>query len=455
MAGQRRLAAILFADMVGFSRQVSADESAGLAARRQVEEALRDAAREHHGRVVKTLGDGAMLEFGSAVDAVQCALAVQERRGEAEPRLRIGVHVGDVTEEDGDLFGNAVNLAARLEEAAPPGRVCVSRAVFEQVRPMLHVEAEPLAPADLPDLPEPLEVLVLTAAAATGLRTADHAREAQPKRTAARLTLARAQELAERDEDGLSFAWTVALAFGAAVLAALFNTLAGWAETAPAWKMVAAFLRQFGRVASYASIGVLGWFALRGLLGPLFRRLQYALFGPREVDREILEKCGEMGAVPPALEAPVSRALSAFAGMADLAREDVWMQRNVSVERYTKQTRTELLALLDQAQQLARVAASLERFGGSVPAHYRETAAAYEAQCARLEAAADSFERAEAALSRAFLLLSARGAQPPPEPLAEVAATFTALTDALTELDERPPVPARPEEAQQTVGRLS
>jgi adenylate cyclase len=140
----RKLAAILVSDVVGYSRLVGADEDRILARLRTLRSDLIDPTiAVHHGRIVKRTGDGAIVEFRSAVDAVNFAVEIQramaERNAEVTPdkriEFRIGIHVGDVVEEsDGDLMGDGVNIAARIEGIAEPGGVCLSIAAYEQVR---------------------------------------------------------------------------------------------------------------------------------------------------------------------------------------------------------------------------------------------------------------------------------------------------------------------------------
>ena len=132
----RKLAAILVSDVVGYSRLTGADEDRILARLRALRSDLIDPTiAVHHGRVVKRTGDGAIVEFRSVVDAVNCAIEVQramvERNAEVAPdkriEFRIGIHLGDVVEEsDGDLMGDGVNIAARLEGIAKPGGICIS-----------------------------------------------------------------------------------------------------------------------------------------------------------------------------------------------------------------------------------------------------------------------------------------------------------------------------------------
>ena len=138
---QRRLAAILAADVAGYSRRVGADEVGTLAAFKAVRCEIVDAAiTEHYGRIVKTTGDGMLVEFASAVDAVNCAMGVQakmaERNGDHAHQItfRIGINIGDIIIDGDDIFGDGVNVAARVENECVPGGVCLSGSAFEQVR---------------------------------------------------------------------------------------------------------------------------------------------------------------------------------------------------------------------------------------------------------------------------------------------------------------------------------
>jgi adenylate cyclase len=136
----RRLAAILAADVAGYSRLMEADEEGTLARLLSLRREVTDPAiAAHRGRIVKTIGDGLLVEFASAVDAVRCADEVQRAMAErnaavaADQRItfRIGIHQGDIIVEDGDIFGDGVNIAARLEALAEPGGICVSARVQE------------------------------------------------------------------------------------------------------------------------------------------------------------------------------------------------------------------------------------------------------------------------------------------------------------------------------------
>ena len=145
MSEFRKLAAILVADVVGYSRLAGADEDRTLARLRGLRSDLIDPAiAAHHGRIVKRTGDGSLIEFRSVVDAVRCAIEVQNGHGRAQRgraasdrriEFRVGIHVGDVVEEaDGDLMGDGVNIAARLEGVAKPGEICLSEDAYRQVR---------------------------------------------------------------------------------------------------------------------------------------------------------------------------------------------------------------------------------------------------------------------------------------------------------------------------------
>src|SRR6478672_11209149 len=146
MASTRRLAAILAADVAGYSRLMGPDEEGTHERLKEHRRQLIDPKiAEHHGRIVKTTGDGLLAEFVSVVDAVRCAAEVQrgmidresEVPDEQRIRFRIGVNLGDVIVEEHDIFGDGVNVAARLEALAEPGGICISRVVRDQIRDKL------------------------------------------------------------------------------------------------------------------------------------------------------------------------------------------------------------------------------------------------------------------------------------------------------------------------------
>jgi adenylate cyclase len=171
MAETRKLAAILVADVVGYSRLVAADEDRTLARLRGLRSDLTDPAiAVHRGRIVKGTGDGLIVEFRSIVDAVRCAIEIQgglvERNAGLAPEkrieLRVGIHVGDVAEEsDGDLMGDGVNIAARLEGIARPGTICLSEDAYRQVKSRLDLKVDDLGVARLKNIAEPIRAYLV------------------------------------------------------------------------------------------------------------------------------------------------------------------------------------------------------------------------------------------------------------------------------------------------------
>jgi adenylate cyclase len=171
MSESRKLAAILAADVVGFSRLTGADEDRTLARLRALRSDLIDPTiAVHKGRVVKRTGDGAIVEFRSVVDAVRCAIEIQnsmiERNAGLPPErrieFRIGIHLGDVVEEnDGDLMGDGVNIAARLEGVAQPGAICLSEDAYRQVKSRLDLSINDLGETKLKNIAEPMRVYSL------------------------------------------------------------------------------------------------------------------------------------------------------------------------------------------------------------------------------------------------------------------------------------------------------
>jgi TolB-like protein/class 3 adenylate cyclase len=171
MTETRKLAAILAADVVGFSRLTGADEDRTLARLRTLRSDLIDpTVAVHNGRVVKRTGDGALVEFRSVVDAVRCAIEIQNGMTERNAGLpterriefRIGVHLGDVVEEsDGDLMGDGVNIAARLEGIAAPGAICLSEDAYRQVKARLEIAVNDLGDTRLKNIAEPVRVYSL------------------------------------------------------------------------------------------------------------------------------------------------------------------------------------------------------------------------------------------------------------------------------------------------------
>jgi class 3 adenylate cyclase/TolB-like protein/Flp pilus assembly protein TadD len=165
---ERRLAAIMAADVAGYSRLMGADEEgthARLTALRR--DQIDPAIGQHHGRVIKHTGDGFLAEFASVVDAVRCALMIQDRvgasTGDAAQKIefRIGINLADVISETDDLFGDGVNIAARLEGIAPPGGICLSRAAYDQVRGKIGVAARDMGPQQLKNIAEPVHAFCI------------------------------------------------------------------------------------------------------------------------------------------------------------------------------------------------------------------------------------------------------------------------------------------------------
>ena len=163
--GERRLAAVLAADMVGYSRLMEADEAGTLARQRaHRDEVIDPAIAEHDGRIVKTTGDGMLVEFASVVDAVASAARIQQAMAEREAersedvriRYRIGINLGDIVIEGDDIFGDGVNIAARLEGLAEPGGICVSDVVRQSVEGRLDLAFEDIGLQSLKNISRPV-----------------------------------------------------------------------------------------------------------------------------------------------------------------------------------------------------------------------------------------------------------------------------------------------------------
>src|SRR5471032_2651853 len=162
---ERRLVAVLAADVAGYSRLMGADEEGTLAQLKACRKALLDPKiAEHRGRIVKTTGDGMLVEFASAVDAARCAVEVQRSMAEQNTEVqqakriefRIGIHVGDIIIDENDIFGDGVNIAARLEGIAEAGGVCISDDTQRQVRGKVDFVFEDMGPQSLKNIAEPM-----------------------------------------------------------------------------------------------------------------------------------------------------------------------------------------------------------------------------------------------------------------------------------------------------------
>jgi adenylate cyclase len=174
----RKIAAILVSDVVGYSRLAGVDEDRTLARLRALRSDLIDPTISvHHGRIVKRTGDGSVIEFRSVVDAVRCALEVQrtmvERNAGVPPErrieFRVGIHLGDVVEEaDGDLMGDGVNIAARVEGVCEPGGVCLSEDAYRQVRDRVKEEFADLGDRELKNIARPIRVYAVKIGSESG-----------------------------------------------------------------------------------------------------------------------------------------------------------------------------------------------------------------------------------------------------------------------------------------------
>ena len=187
IAVSRRLVAVFAADVEGYSRLMGADEVGtlkGLTERRAILDRL---IGEHRGRIANTAGDSVLAEFGSAVDAVQCAVEAQTALAEANSSLapdrrisfRIGIHIGDVMIRAGDLFGDGVNIAARLQTIAKPGGVCISGATYDQVRKVLPMTFVDLGVQQVKNIQEPIRAYQVSAPSETREAARERVAEAE------------------------------------------------------------------------------------------------------------------------------------------------------------------------------------------------------------------------------------------------------------------------------------
>src|SRR6476660_1028429 len=202
MPETRKLAAILAADVVGYSKLAASDEERTLARLRALRSDLIDPTIAlHHGRVVKRTGDGVLIEFRSVVDAVRCAIEIQngmvERNAGLPPErrieFRVGIHLGDVVEEsDGDLMGDGVNIAARLEGIAEPGGICLSEDAYRQVKSRLDPAVADRGQIQLRNIAEPIRVYALRVGVPVQAQPQTAVQVAAPKKRSALAPLASA-----------------------------------------------------------------------------------------------------------------------------------------------------------------------------------------------------------------------------------------------------------------------
>jgi adenylate cyclase len=202
MSETRKLAAILVADVVGYSRLTGVDEERTLARLRGLRSDLVDpSVAAHRGRIVKRTGDGSIIEFRSVVDAVRCAVEIQNGMAERNAgvnedrriEFRIGIHLGDVVEEsDGDLMGDGVNIAARLEGICKPGAVCLSEDAYRQVKGRLDLAVSDLGQTQLKNIAEPIRVYSLRVGVPAQAKPAMPTGPPAPKKRSALMPLAAA-----------------------------------------------------------------------------------------------------------------------------------------------------------------------------------------------------------------------------------------------------------------------
>ena len=156
--GKRKLSAIMFTDMKGYSKEMGADEEKTLKKVWRYEKAMRQVIKEHEGRVVKTIGDAIMGDFDSAVNAVRAAVEIQQLLAKEEIKIRIGIQLGDVIHKGGDIFGDGVNIASRIESICEPGKIYISEDVYNQVRDKIKADFENLGVKPLKNIDRPPKV---------------------------------------------------------------------------------------------------------------------------------------------------------------------------------------------------------------------------------------------------------------------------------------------------------
>lgn len=167
---KRKIAAIIAADVVGYSTQIARDEEGTLKRLQSCRSVFDEFVEKYEGRIFNTAGDSILAEFASAVEAVRCALEIQESLRtknlslgkDEQMQFRMGINLGDVVERQGDLLGDGVNIAARLEALSSPGGICISRAIYEQVQNKISIAFADLGPQNVKNLPTPIHAYVVT-----------------------------------------------------------------------------------------------------------------------------------------------------------------------------------------------------------------------------------------------------------------------------------------------------
>jgi len=164
MTEKRKLAAVMFTDIAGYTAMMEKDEQKALSILEKNRTLQKSLAKKHNGEFLKEMGDGTLLCFSSALDAVRCAMAIQESvKDEPDLNLRIGIHLGDIVFKEGDVFGDGVNVASRIEKAARPGTICFSAPVYESIKNKPGIRAEYLEPKHLKHVQGPLDIFIINA----------------------------------------------------------------------------------------------------------------------------------------------------------------------------------------------------------------------------------------------------------------------------------------------------
>ena len=158
----RQLTAILFTDMVGFTRLMRSDERKAMNLLYYNRQLIEPIIKKHNGQILKEMGDGTLNSFSSAIEAVRCAIEIQDTLAEIPAlNLRIGIHIGDVIHKGDDIFGDGVNIASRIESCAEPNQVCISRAVFESIQSQKDIHARSIGKHTLKGIDEPQELYTI------------------------------------------------------------------------------------------------------------------------------------------------------------------------------------------------------------------------------------------------------------------------------------------------------
>src|SRR6202030_1285659 len=186
---QRRLAAIMFTDMVGYSAMAQRDDQLALALLEEHRQLLREIFPRFHGTEIKTIGDAFLVEFGSALEAAQCAIEIQRTLAKRNHdvtsgrriEVKIGIHIGDVVHRDGDVYGDGVNIASRIEALAGAGGICVSMDVERQIRNALEARFQKLAPTELKNISVSMDLFRIVLPWETGSKTEQRETRASKK----------------------------------------------------------------------------------------------------------------------------------------------------------------------------------------------------------------------------------------------------------------------------------